>query len=225
MSVERWLVTNSHPIVSRLYDPVMAIPERMVLPEHRTSLATGLSGRVLDLGAGTGAMFPYVAEQDDVALHGLEPDPHMRRQARNRATELGLSVTMMDARAESLPYDDDSFDYVVASLVFCTIPDQEAALDEIARVLRPGGEFRFLEHVRASGIIGRVHDFVAPAWHLAAGGCHLNRKTGELFLADNRFELVEFGEISNRFVPMIRGTLRRRTDSSSLRGYLDRIRG
>ncbi|MXR50811.1 methyltransferase domain-containing protein [Halovenus sp. WSH3] len=201
----------------------MAVPERTVLPEHREALAAGLSGRVLELGAGTGAMFPYYDER--VELHAVEPDPHMRVRASERAADLDLAVELVDADAESLPYDDGSVDAVVASLVFCTIPDHEAALDEVARVLRPGGEFRFLEHVRGDGAVGRAHDLLAPAWHTVAGGCHLNRDTGELFRRDDRFELLEYETITDGAVPMIRGRMRRLDERGRLRRALDGLPG
>jgi len=138
-----------HPVFAGLYDPVMALPERLLLGEYREFLAADVSGRVLDVGAGTGAQFPYIADRDEVAsLDAIEPDSHMRRRAAERAADSDLEIRVEDARAESLPYDDDTFDAVVASFVFCTIPDQQTALDEIARVLAPGGEFRFVEHVR-----------------------------------------------------------------------------
>ncbi len=205
----------------------MALPERFILPSHREYLVSELSGRVLDLGAGTGALFPYFADQqartDNLDVHAIEPDPHMRRQAQEAADELDLDVTIADGRGELLPYEDRSLDAVIASLVFCTIPDPDAALSEVARVLRPGGEFRFLEHVRADGVMGRVHDTLAPVWHVAAGGCHLNRETGNRFQEDDRFALVEFNRYSSPFTPLIRGRLRRRTEPLNIRGTLDRV--
>ena len=213
---------SGHPIVARLYDPVMTVAEQSMLPPHREFLAEGLSGRVLDLGAGTGAMFPYFAGTD-VELHAVEPDPHMRAQARDRAAELDLDVEVRDESGESLPYEDDSFDAVVASFAFCTIPDQEAALSEVARVLRPGGEFRFLEHVRGEGATGRLHDLLAPGWHAVAGGCHLNRETGALFRSDERFRLLEYEQLSDGAMPMIRGRLERKRDGSAVRRALGRV--
>lgn len=207
-------MSDGHPVVARLYDTVMAVPERTILPAHRAALAARLSGRVLEIGAGTGAMFPYYNEA--VELHAVEPDPYMRRRASARATDLGVDASLSDASAESVPYAEDSFDAVVASLVFCTIPDHEAALSEVARVLDPGGEFRFLEHVRGEGVAGRAHDLLAPAWHAVAGGCHLNRETGELFLRDDRFELLDY-ERFDGVVPMVRGRMRRRGEGG-LRG-------
>lgn len=206
---------KEHPLVARLYDTVMAVPEQRLLPQHRESLVADLSGPVLDVGAGTGAMFPYFADHD-LAVYAIEPDPHMRARARDRANELDLAVDISDARAENLPYDDDTFDTVVASLVFCTIPDIGTALDEVARVLRPGGEFRFVEHVRGTGVVGTLHDTLAPAWYHAAGGCNLDRETGDLFCRDDRFEILAYDRFESgpaRVVPLVRGRLQRRGGS------------
>lgn len=212
-----------HPIFARLYDPVMQPAERTVLAEHRRYLVDGISGSVLDLGAGTGAMFPYfretMADGAAVTLSAIEPDPHMRRQAVKRARDLGLEITIKDAGAEALPFADESFDVVIASLVFCTIPDAEAALSEVARVLKPGGEFRFLEHVRGDGTVGVAHDVLAPVWYTVAGGCHLNRETDEVFRTDDRFELADYTKIESdhfRVVPVVRGTLKRHEKTSLL---------
>lgn len=202
-------------MVARLYDPVMYLPERSVLPPHREYLAAELRGDVLEIGCGTGAMFPYYAAIDGKiqSVTAIEPDPHMRRRAEERAESIGLDVTILDVKAESLPLDDQSVDAAIASLVFCTIPDREAALDELARVVRSGGEFRFLEHVRGSGLLGRVHDLIAPGWYHVAGGCHLDRETDRLFRTDDRFELLDYNRYETgvtRIVPLVRGTLERR---------------
>jgi len=212
---------QEHPLVASLYDAVMALPERYVLGAHREFLAADASGRVLDIGAGTGGQFEaFASRADDVtALHAVEPDPHMRQRAVGQAAGLDLSVSLVGADAESLPYRDDSFDLVVASLVFCTIPDPGAALDEVARVLSPGGEFRFLEHVRAHGTTGRLHDLAAPCWRAVAGGCHLNRRTGDRFQRDDRFDLLEFDRFeagAGRALPLVRGRMRRRDDPALL---------
>ena len=218
----RQMTEPSHPVFARLYDPVMKPVERTVLAEHRRYLADEISGTVLDLGAGTGAMFPYfdeaTADGGDVTLFAMEPDSHMRRQAVERARDLELDIEIESAGAEALPFADDSFDVVIASLVFCTVPDFDAALSEVARVLKPGGEFRFLEHVRGEWAIGVAHDVLAPAWHTVAGGCHLNRKTDEVFRDDERFELLDYTRLEDipRIVPVVRGTLKRRREGSIL---------
>ena len=220
------MTESHHPIFARIYDPVMRPAERTILTEHRQYLVDGISGSVLDIGAGTGAMFPYFKEVTiagaPATFSAIEPDPHMRRQAVKRARDLGLEVTIKDAGAEALPFADESIDVVIASLVFCTIPDVGGALSEVARVLKPGGEFRFLEHVRGDGTIGIAHDVLAPAWHTVAGGCHLNRETDEMFRDDDLFELVDYTRLEEfpQIVPIIRGTLKRRRDGSILSRFV-----
>ncbi|WP_226013438.1 class I SAM-dependent methyltransferase [Halomicrobium salinisoli] len=205
----------SHPLFAAIYDPATAVVERTLLRPHRNYLVEDLHGTVLDVGAGTGAMFPYFDAVDDgtVSFHAIEPDPYMRRQARERAGELGLGVDIRSAGAESLPYADDSFDVVIASMVFCTIPDVERALSEVARVVRPGGEFRFFEHVLDDGWRARVQSLIAPLWKRAAGGCHLTRQTASLFAADRSFDIVEVDRMNLGVTPIrpfVRGRLRKR---------------
>ncbi len=200
----------SHPFVAAVYDTV--VPDRLLFRPHRRYLTADLSGRVLDVGAGTGANFPYLAGAD-VASHAIETDPHMRRQAAEKAREVGCDVTLRDARAESLPYDDDSVDVVLASLVFCTIADPDRALEEVARVLRPGGELRFLEHIRADGWRERGQELLNPLWSRAAGGCQLTRDTVERFVCHDAFAVEDLERVGVGIfpaTPIVRGTLRRR---------------
>jgi ubiquinone/menaquinone biosynthesis C-methylase UbiE len=203
-----------NPLFARLYDPVMSLPEQLLLADHRAHLADGLSGMVLDLGSGTGAMFPHYPK--DLTVHAIEPDPHMRRQAATRANGSETDIELVDAGGERLPYPDDTFDTAVAVFVLCTVQDLTASLDELARVLRPGGELRFLEHVRARGVTGRLHDALAPAWFHVAGGCNLNRRTGDALARDERFELLEYDRFESglsRLLPLVRGRLERRRGS------------
>ncbi|CCQ33612.1 ubiquinone-menaquinone biosynthesis methyltransferase protein [Halorhabdus tiamatea SARL4B] len=201
----------AHPLFAAIYDPAMAHAERTILEPHREYLAKGLSGTVLDLGAGTGAMFPYFDEA--ATVHATEPDRHMRRRARERVQD-GERVELHDAGAADLPFPDDHFDAVVSSMVFCTVPDVEGALSEVRRVLRPGGEFRFLEHVADDGWRERVQTAVAPAWKRVAGGCHLTRRTASRFAGDDAFDVVEMDRFELGVTPVrpfVRGRLRRRT--------------
>lgn len=205
----------NNPLVARLYDPVMTLPERTVLRPHREYLVSGLEGTVLDLGAGTGALFPYFdrLDTDDLRVIAVEPDPHMRTRAQKRATEVDVDVDIVDAVGENLPFETGYFDAVCVSFVFCTIPDQEQALAEVSRVLRGGGTFRFLEHVRSDGLAGRGQDLLAPCWHAIEGGCHLNRQTDALFLGDERFQTLEFERsdgLLSQALPVVRGRLKRR---------------
>jgi ubiquinone/menaquinone biosynthesis C-methylase UbiE len=204
----------SNPLFAAIYDPAMAVVERALLRSHREYLADDLHGVVLDIGAGTGAMFPYfAAAAGDISFHAVEPDRYMRRRARERADELRLRIALRPESAESLPYADDSFDVVIASMVFCTIPDIEVALSEVARVLRPGGEFRFFEHVLDDGWRARVQSLIAPFWKRVAGGCHLARQTASVFAADRSFDVVEIDRMNLGVTPIrpfVRGRLRKR---------------
>jgi len=207
-------VTDSHPCVATVYD--LVVPERTLFADHRASLVEGLSGRVLDLGAGTGATFSHLAEAVDrgaVELYAIEPDPHMRRRARQRAADLELAVDLRDGRAESLPHRRDAFDAVLASLVFCTVADPDAAIAEVARVVKPGGEFRFFEHVHADGAVGAGTRLVNPLWRRLAGGCNLDRRSVERFVGHGGFDVLEIERAEMALpspVPFVRGRLERR---------------
>ncbi len=218
--------SDGNPLVAALYDPVNWYAERRIFPEHRRYLARDLSGSVLDLGAGTGAMFPYLARSEGIeSLHAIEPDPHMRTRAEGRATDLDLDVTIRPAGAEDLPFEDDSMDAVVASMVMCTIPDLGATMDEVARVLRPGGELRVLEHVRGDGLLAAVQRLLTPLWRPVAGGCHLDRDTPRVLACDDRFDVSEFDRLEVGIAPIrpfVRGRLVRRY-GGGIRGALSSL--
>jgi ubiquinone/menaquinone biosynthesis C-methylase UbiE len=198
---------KSHRLFAAVYDPVTSLFEPRI-EEHRRYLARGLDGRALELGAGTGAMLPYLSGTD-ASLYAVEPDPHMRKRAHRRAEQLDVEVEIRSDIAESLSYDDDSFDSVVSALVFCTVEDPDAALDEVARVLRPGGELRFLEHVGNDGLPRRLQEAANPLWRRCAGGCNLTRETIDRFDSHEEFETVEQDPVDGvpPVLPMVRGRL------------------
>jgi ubiquinone/menaquinone biosynthesis C-methylase UbiE len=167
---------RGHPIFAAVYDRLVRAAERKFLGPHRDWLARGLRGRVLDVGSGTGLSFAHYSAEVDVV--GIEPDPHMLKRARARAEALGWRIALLEVRAEELPFPDASFDAAVAALVLCTVENVKQALGELRRVLRPGGELRFLEHVRApSPGWARFQDAVTPFWKKIGAGCHPNRDT------------------------------------------------
>lgn len=175
---------------SALYDRAFEASEEAGLREMRCDLLSGARGRVLELGAGTGlnlALYPEGIE----SLALVEPDPHMAKQLRKKLGESERSAELIEAPAERLPFDDDSFDTVIVTLVLCTVPDQPAALKEISRVLKPGGRFLFLEHVRSqSPGLAKWQDRLEGPWRFLGDGCHCNRDTVSAISAAG-FELGE----------------------------------
>ena len=159
---------------ARCYDFVLNRLERRGMTERRRALLQNASGTTLEIGAGTGLNFPLYPP--DAKVVAIEPDPSMIRRARERAADAAIEVFQLDA--QRLPLDANSFDHVVGTLVMCTIPAPEKALAEIGRVLRSGGTYLFLEHVRShSPRVARWQDRLEKPWRSVAGGCHPNRDT------------------------------------------------
>ena len=176
-------------LFAALYDPLSAKPERMFGAEVKRKLLANARGRVLEIGVGTGLSLPQYPPE--LELVGVEPSEPMRRRAQRRAHELGRNVTLVEAPAEELPFEDDSFDTVVSLAVLCSVRDPDRVLAEIRRVLRPGGRFIFLEHVRSDDPhLARKQDRWERPWGWIAGGCHPNRRTLDTIRSAG-FELVE----------------------------------
>jgi ubiquinone/menaquinone biosynthesis C-methylase UbiE len=167
-------------VFSAMYDPLLWIAERAGMSKRRENLLSRASGRVLELGAGTGLNLDHYPEEvEDLVL--TEPAAPMVSRLERRAKRSGHDCTVMVAPAERLPFEDDSFDTVVSTLVLCTVDDPRRAIDEIARVLRPGGQLLFLEHVRSgSPRLARWQDRLHQPWHAFAAGCNANRATVDL---------------------------------------------
>ncbi len=158
------------------YDPLSARWEERHGAELRRKLLALARGRVLEIGVGTGLSLPHYPPVDE--LVATDPSEPMLRRARRRAAEAGRDVTFVEAPAEQLPFEDDSFDTVVSMVVLCTVQDQRRALQEIRRVLRPDGALLFSEHVRSENPKrARWQDRIEPIWGVAANGCHPNRRT------------------------------------------------
>jgi ubiquinone/menaquinone biosynthesis C-methylase UbiE len=145
--------------------------------EHRRELLAGLSGRVVEIGAGNGLNFPHYPPQVEEVV-AVEPEAYLRERAREAADEAAVPIRVVDGVAERLPLDDGSADAGVVSLVLCSVASQEAALAELRRVLRPGGELRFYEHVRGDApALARLQRAADLVWPHLAGGCHTHRDT------------------------------------------------
>jgi ubiquinone/menaquinone biosynthesis C-methylase UbiE len=166
---------DGHPIFAALYDPIGASTERRWMGGRRRRLLAGARGAVLEIGGGTSANLAHYRDVDRVTV--AEPDPFMRNRIGPKLADARVPVEVSTAGAEALPFPDGSFDTVVSTLVLCTVPDQGAALDEVRRVLCPGGRLLFIEHVRAAGSMARWQDRLEPLWGRLFGGCHPNRDT------------------------------------------------
>jgi ubiquinone/menaquinone biosynthesis C-methylase UbiE len=168
-----------HPLFARMYLRMTSGRRARGEDEHRRKLLAGLSGRVVEVGAGNGLNFEFYPEAVQEVL-AVEPEAVLRQAATEAAPRAPVPVTVLDGVAGSLPLEDGSCDAGVTCLVLCSVPDQERALADLARVIRPGGELRFYEHVLSDRPLEarfqRLQD--ATVWPLIAGGCKKSRDTG-----------------------------------------------
>jgi SAM-dependent methyltransferase len=190
-----------HPLFARFYAGVLSRNEPAEVGARREELLAALSGRVLELGAGAGANFVrYPATVEEVVA--VEPEPYLRAQAREAAGSAPVPIVVLDGVADALPLEDGSCDAAVACLVLCSVPDQARALAELRRVLRPGGELRFYEHVRASGARMARWQRLADRtfWPHAFGGCHTHRDTAAAIAAAG-FAIEQRRDVPLRALP------------------------
>lgn len=186
-------------LFSAVYDRGMKGTEEAGLRDMRHDLLAGARGRVLELGAGTGVNLPHYPGTIE-GLTMIEPDPHMTRRLREKLAAAGRTseVTVIEAPAESLPFPDDFFDTAVVTLVLCTVPDQSAALEETARVLKPDGQLLFLEHVRSRNpSLAKWQDRLESPWRFLGDGCHCNRDTVAAIAAAG----FQLGEVERGTLP------------------------
>ena len=183
-------------IFAATYDPAVARAERAGIADAREELLSRARGRVLEIGAGTGLNVEHYAAGADVTY--TEPEPHMAKRLRARGVEV------VETGAERLPFADGSFDTLVSTLVLCTVSDVPASLREIRRVLAPGGQLLFMEHVRAApgSKLERWQDRLHRPWHALAGGCTCNRDL-LASLATASFVVQDLRHESWRFMPAI----------------------
>ena len=166
-----------HPLFARLLEWNARRDEKRGQAELRRELLVGLIGRVLEVGAGTGVNFAhYPASVEE--LVAVEPEPYLRGRAAEAARGAACPVRVVDELAGELPFEEASFDAAVVTGVLCSVPDEHAAMVDMRRVLRPGGELRFYEHVRGRRPArARWQDAVDRVWPRLMGGCHPNRDT------------------------------------------------
>jgi ubiquinone/menaquinone biosynthesis C-methylase UbiE len=170
----------NRPLFARIQARAAAVEERKGGAERRRQLLAGLTGRVVEVGAGSGVSFAhYPATVSE--LVAVEPEPHLRELAQAAATDAPVTVTVIDGTGEHVPLDDASVDAAVLAGVLCSVDDPARVLGELARVVRPGGELRFYEHVAARNPrLARLQRRLdASFWPRLFGGCHTHRDTAD----------------------------------------------
>lgn len=184
--------TYSHRIFAAAYARLAPVMERGPVGAARRDLLAPLTGRIVEIGAGTGENFKHYSPVVTQVM-ATEPDKHMARRARTAVANAATRVELVIAPAEALPFNDGTFDAAVATLVLCSVREPEVALAEIARVLKPGGSLVFFEHVRSedSERLGRWQDRLARPWSVCGAGCRPNRRTANA-IETAGFEMTEF---------------------------------
>lgn len=198
----RWLTAS-------FYDFFMASTEAACLGAWRREILSDVGGRIVEIGAGTGANIRHYPQAIS-ELIACEPDDFMRQRLEAQMSDWGGKGQVLAAPGEALPIESGSMDFVVSTLVCCTVASPENTLSEAFRVLKPGGHLVFLEHVAAIGNPGRLkwQKRIEPLWKLVAGNCHLTRPTVET-IHDAGFILGEVTRASMRKAPpFVRPTAR-----------------
>jgi ubiquinone/menaquinone biosynthesis C-methylase UbiE len=189
--------------VMKLYEPRIA--------DRKRKLFSPVRGHVLEIGPGTGPNLQYFDKS--VKWTGVESNPHMRAYLEREAARVGLEVDLIDGSAMNIPLPDASVDVVIGTLVLCSVPCQQTVLNEVHRVLKPGGQYLFVEHVAAPKGTWKafVQRIIKPIWRCCADGCNIDRHTSAT-LKDSSFEQLEIERFDLKFPvvsPHIIGTATR----------------
>jgi ubiquinone/menaquinone biosynthesis C-methylase UbiE len=181
-------------LFAALYDTVGKRSEEAGVRQERRQLLAGAQGETIEIGAGTGLNMQHYPDAV-TRLVLAEPDRHMRVRLGRRIEELFPTAKIVDAAADRLPFPDATFDTAVVTFVLCSVPDQQDALREIARVLRPNGRLLFLEHVRSDDPgVAKWQDRMRPLYNVV--GCNPNRATlAAIEASPLELESVKHGEI------------------------------
>lgn len=146
------------------------------ITRQRQKVVPQAEGRILEIGMGSGLNIEHYDPAKVEKLWGLEPSHGMRAKAQPRLDSAPFELEWLDLPGEEIPLEDDSVDTVVLTYTLCTIPDGQRALEQMRRVLKPGGRLLFSEHGKApDAAVRKWQDRINPLWMKMAGGCHLNR--------------------------------------------------
>lgn len=164
----------------------------------RSQVVPRARGRVLEVGMGSGINLEFYDQSRVEMVYGLEPSEGMRRKALPNLNRSPIAVEWLDLPGEKIPLEDNSVDTVLLTFTLCTIPDWHAALLQMKRVLKPGGDLLFLEHGEAPHeTVRKWQHRITPGWKMFAGGCHLNRQIADLI----RHAGFEIQELENLYMP------------------------
>lgn len=192
---------RSHRIYASVYDRYNLGADLTWLGESRRQVLAQARGEVLEIGAGTGSNVELYRGVDRVVM--AEPDPAFRRRLERRVRWAEVPMEVSDAAAERLPFPDASFDTVVSTLTMCTVDEPALVAREVRRVLRPGGRFTMVEHIRNDRPgVARCQDLAVPVWRFFIGGCRPNRETLRT-LVDAGFDVRELCRYDPPNVPFV----------------------
>lgn len=196
------LTTLDHPFFARIW-PTIAAHETKQMREFRRDNLAGLSGRVLEVGAGTGTNFALYPDSVTQVV-AVEPERHLAVRARDAAAAATVPIEVTNTTVETFAATEP-FDAVVCSLVLCSVTEPDSVLRRLFSLLRPGGELRYLEHVASKGIRGRLQQFVdvTTLWPRLAGNCHAHRHTeNSIRAAGFDVERTRTDEVLPAWVPL-----------------------
>jgi ubiquinone/menaquinone biosynthesis C-methylase UbiE len=180
---ERWILPPILDLIMRRKD----------LTKYRRAVVAAAHGRVLEIGVGSGLNFPLYGKQVEL-VYGIDPSPRLLSIARQRAAASGIAVELVLGSATAIPLADNAIDTIVMTWTLCSIPDPQAALREMRRVLKPDGNLCFVEHgLSPEPSVERWQHRLTPAWRRMAGGCHLDRKMDDL-IRQAGFDLTNLHE-------------------------------
>ncbi|AOY76475.1 class I SAM-dependent methyltransferase [Clostridium formicaceticum] len=177
MDIQTDKIRKRYNRIAKVYDLLECPMEKMALEKWRKSIFEGSQGKVLEIGVGTGKNIEYY--HDNIEVTAIDFSANMLKKAREKAQKLGKQVELREMDAQKMDFPNNSFDYIVATCVFCSVPDPIKGFQEVRRVLKPGGKVVLIEHVRSEKkVVGLFMDLMNPVT-VNLYGANINRRTEE----------------------------------------------